>query len=33
MSDHDKISLFDINTISVREVMRTKKNINLGIIN
>ena len=32
MSDQDRISPYNINTISTREVMKLKKNINLGII-
>ena len=32
MSDQDKISPYNINTISTRLEMRIKKNINLGII-
>ena len=32
MSDQDKISPYNIDTISSRQVMRIKKNINLGII-
>ena len=32
MSDQDRISPYNINTISTREVMRIKTNINLGII-
>ena len=32
MSDQDRISPYNINTISTKEVMRIKKNINLGII-
>ena len=32
MSDQDRISPYNINTISTRQVMRIKKNINLGII-
>ena len=32
MSDQNRISPYDINTISTRQVMRIKKNINLGII-
>ena len=32
MSERDRISLYNINTISTRQVMRIKKNINLGII-
>ena len=32
MSDQDRISPYSINTISTRQVMRIKKNINLGII-
>ena len=32
MSDQDKISPYNISTISTRQVMRKKKTINLGII-
>ena len=32
MSEHDRISLYNINTISTRQVTRIKKNVNLGII-
>ena len=32
MSDPDRTSLYNINTISSRQVMRIKKAINLGII-
>ena len=32
MSDQDGISPYNINTISSRQVMRMKKNINQGII-
>ena len=32
MSDQDRISPYNINTISTRQVMRIKKNIILGII-
>ena len=32
MSDQDRISPYNINTISGRKVMRIKKNITLGII-
>ena len=32
MSDQDRISPYNINTILTRQVMRIKKNINLGII-
>ena len=32
MSDQDRISPYNINTISTRLVMRIKKNITLGII-
>ena len=32
MSDQDRISPYNISTISSRQVMRIKKNINLGII-
>ena len=32
MSDQDKISPNDINTVSTRQVMRIKKTISLGII-
>ena len=32
ISDQDRISLYNINTISSGQVMRTKKNINSGII-
>ena len=32
MSDQDRISPYNINTISARYVMRIKKNINLGMI-
>ena len=32
MSDQDRISPYNINTISTRQVMRIKKTINLGII-
>ena len=32
MSDQDRISPYNINTILTREVTRMKKNINLGII-
>ena len=31
MSDKDRISPYNVNTISTREVMRIKKNISLGI--
>ena len=31
-SDQDRISPYNINTISSRQVMRIKTNINLGII-
>ena len=31
MSDQDRISPYNINTISSRQAMRIKKNINLGI--
>ena len=33
MSDQDRISPYNIDTISIRQVMRIKKTINLGIIN
>ena len=32
MSDHDRISPYNINTISSRKVMRMKKNITKGFI-
>ena len=32
MSDQDRISPYNINTISCRQLMRIKKNVNLGII-
>ena len=32
ISDQDRISHYNINTISSRQVMRIKKNINKGII-
>ena len=32
VSDEDRISSYNISTISTRIVMRKKKNINLGII-
>ena len=32
MSDQDRISPYKFNTIPTREVMKLKKNINLGII-
>ena len=32
MSDQDRISPYNINTIPTREEMKLKKNINLGII-
>ena len=32
MSDQDRISPYNIDTISCRQVMRIKKNINQGII-
>ena len=32
MSDQDRISPYDINTISTSQVMRIKKTIDLGII-
>ena len=32
MSDQNRISPYNINTVSTRQVMRIKKNINLGII-
>ena len=32
MSDQDRISPYNINTISTRQVMRVKKTISLGII-
>ena len=32
MSNQDRISPYNINTISTRYVMRIKRNINLGII-
>ena len=32
MSDQDRISPYNINTISSRQVMKYKKNINWGII-
>ena len=32
MSDQERISPYNINTISSRQVMRIKKNSNLGII-
>ena len=31
VSDQDRISPYNINTISTREVMRIQKNINLGL--
>ena len=31
MSDQDRISPYNINTISSRQAMRIKKNINMGI--
>ena len=31
MNDQDRISPYDINTISNRQVMRINKNINMGI--
>ena len=31
-SDQDRISLYNINTISSRQVMRIEKNVNHGII-
>ena len=33
MSDQDRISPYNINTVSSRQVMRIEKNINLGMIN
>ena len=33
MSDQDRISTYNITTISSRQVMRIKKNINYGIAN
>ena len=33
MSDQDKISPYNINTTSSRQVMSLKKNINEGIVN
>ena len=33
MSDQDRISPHNINTVSTEQVMRIKKNINLGILN
>ena len=33
MGDQERISPHNINTISTRQVMRIKKNINLGVIN
>ena len=33
MSDQDGISPYNIDTMSIRQVMRIKKTINLGIIN
>ena len=33
MSDQEGISPYNIGTISIRQVMRIKKTINLGIIN
>ena len=33
MSDQDRISPYNITTISSRQVMRIKKNINYGIAN
>ena len=32
MSDQDRISPYNINTVSTRQVMRINKNINWGII-
>ena len=32
MSDQERISPYNINTISTRQVMRIKKNINLGVL-
>ena len=32
MSDRDRISPYNINTISSRQVMRIKKNINQGLL-
>ena len=32
MSDQDRVSPYNINTVSTRQVLRKKKNINLGII-
>ena len=32
MSDQDRISPYNINTMSTRQVMRIQKNINLGMI-
>ena len=32
MSDHERFSLYNINTISSKKVMRIKKNINWEII-
>ena len=32
MSDQDRISPYNINTMSTRQAMRIQKNINLGMI-
>ena len=32
MSDQDRISPYDINTVTSKQVMRIKKNINEGMI-
>ena len=32
MSDQDRISPYNINTVSTKRVMRINKNINLGIL-
>ena len=32
MSDQDRISPYNINTVSTKQVMRINKNINLGIL-
>ena len=32
MSDQDRISPYNINTVSSKQVMRIKKNISMGII-
>ena len=32
MSDQDRVSPYNINTLSTRQVLRKKKKINLGII-